>query len=153
MNRLAIDLALATQLLERWDVAWWERLADNAMQPLPRIHERDSEKVEELLAWAASHEGAQSSFVQSAVANVARVLADLNLALHYEVEYREAYYLVDQWYRRSHGKPTHPLDVEQFEVHILLVHNLALELDRAVNLVIQRGKKPTARSSPARDSW
>lgn len=118
MNGLAADLALATQLLERWNLVWWERLADNAMQPLPRIHEHDSEKVGELLAWAASHGGAQSSFVQSAVANVARVLADLNLTLHYEVEYREAHYLVDQWYRRSHGKPTHPADVEQFETHI-----------------------------------
>ncbi len=141
MPGLATDLLLATQLLERWDVVWWERLADNAMQPLPRVHERDSERVEELLAWAASNGGAQPSFVQSAVANVARVLADFNLALHYEVQYREAHYLVDQWYRRSHGKPSHPADVERFEIHILLIHNLALELCRAVNLVIERGRK------------
>jgi hypothetical protein len=38
---------------------------------------------------------------------------------------------VTQWYRRSYGQPVHERRVEEFGVHVALIHNLVIELTRA----------------------
>jgi len=86
MKGLAPDLALAIELIEKWDVRWWGRLADGLIQPTPRITQRGMEGLEEFQAWAASRTGSPRSLVAAAVANVSRVVDDLSGAFEYDPE-------------------------------------------------------------------
>jgi hypothetical protein len=76
--------------------------------------------------------------VQSAVANVRRVLDDLLLVFEYDLDPRKATVWVRKWYHRGLGGSGQWVDVERFGVHILLIRNLHAELTRAINLVVVR---------------
>src|SRR4051794_8228710 len=102
MAELAPDVALAVELVELAELPRWPIMAPGLLLPTPRIHVRDSERFEDLLAWIASRSGEPPSFVQAAVANFGQVLADLMLVLNYEMNYRDNHYVVSQWYRLSY---------------------------------------------------
>jgi hypothetical protein len=90
------------------------------------------------LAWASATSVEAVSLVQAAVINAARVLAHLILVLHYLMESRNNHYWVPKWYDRSHGQPN-ARDIEQYGVQVVLIHNLTVEFNRALNLVIELG--------------
>jgi hypothetical protein len=137
MKDLAPDLALAIELIEKWDVLWWGRLADGLIQPTPRISQPGMEGLEGFQAWAASRAGSPRSLVAAAVANVSRVVDDLGGVFDYEAEFKDGYFAVRKWYRDVFGAGRYR-EVADFEVHVGLIHNLVIELIRAVNLVIER---------------
>lgn len=137
MKELAPDLALAIELLEEWDALWWGRLADGLIQPTPRISQQGMEGLEAFQVWAASRAGSPRSFVAAAVANVSRVVDDLSGAFDYEAEFKDGYFAVRKWYRDFFHARRYR-EVADYEVHVRLIHNLVIELIRAVNLVIER---------------
>ncbi|HEX6667599.1 MAG TPA: hypothetical protein VF081_13505 [Solirubrobacterales bacterium] len=140
MEDIAPDLALAIELIEERDVLWWGQLADGLIQPTPRISQRGMDGLEEFQAWAASRVGSPRSLVVAAVANVSRVVADLSGVFSYEPEFNDGYLIAHQWYRNFVGAPRYR-EVADYEMHVRLIHNLAIELIRAVNLVIGRAKR------------
>jgi hypothetical protein len=132
---LAADVAVAVDLIDRAEVANWPRLTEGLMHTPPRIHERDVEWMQEIADWLAPYAYSQPSMVRAAVANFARVLADLMLVTDYDVTLDTRIYRVAKWYRREPGSPQ---AVEDWEIHVRLIHNLTVELTRALNLVIAR---------------
>ena len=79
--------------------------------------------------------------MQAAVWNVGRVLADLSLVLNYHMEPRDHTYMVFQWYRLNYGRAGQQREVEEWCTHVALIHNLSIELTRAINLVIERARR------------
>jgi hypothetical protein len=141
MEHNAPDVRLGVDLIDRIDLQRWDRIADDLLQPTPRIHHEDASHLDDLLAWMAAQMHEPRSYVDAAVMNAAGVLQDLLLVLHYEMDFRDNHYWVTQWYRRSYGRPVHQRRVEEFGVHVALVHNLVIELTRAWNLVIDRTRQ------------
>ncbi len=141
MTNLAPDTAVAVKLIARVDLYRWRALSSGLMNPTPYIHASDAQRLEDLLAWIAAHSRDEASFVQAAVWNVGRVLADLSLVLNYNMEPRDGTYMVFQWYRLSYGRVGHQREVEEWCTHVALIHNLSIELTRAINLVIERARR------------
>ena len=137
MTDLAPDLRLAIELIEERDALWWGRLADGLIQPTPRISQHGMEGLEEFQTWAVSRVGSPNSLVAAAVANVSRIVDDLSGVFGYEAEYRDGYFSARKWYRDFFQAQRYR-KVADFEVHVRLIHNLVVELIRAVNLVIGR---------------
>jgi hypothetical protein len=71
---LAPDVAVAVELIERICIDDWGRRNEGLTHSQPYLRLSDADFFEELQAWLASHAGDQPSFVQSAVANLRRVL-------------------------------------------------------------------------------
>lgn len=92
---------IAVELVRRAEVDSWGWLTEDLMCPAPRIHERNAEHAEDLVAWLAPYADAQPSMVQAAVANFARVLADFLLVLHYDLDVDSPYLRVPKWYREE----------------------------------------------------
>jgi hypothetical protein len=103
------------------------------MSAPPRIHEHREEQREALMAWLAPYRGLQPSYVQAAVANFDRALADLRLLLEYEMDSDH------QFFRRYR---------DESEIHVWLIGTLASELTRAINLVIARAQQRLGRGGP-----
>jgi hypothetical protein len=139
-NRHAPDVAVAVELFERVDISHWPALTAGMLHPTPFIAADDLSRIGDWQSWLASHAADESSFVQAAVANFSRVLRDLNLVLNHNMEVRGQQFWVFKWYRLFHGAPSHAREVERFEAHIALIHNLAVELTRALNLVAARAR-------------
>ena len=140
MKELGADVALAVELIEGWEGLWWSRLAEGLYQPTPRISDADLERLEEAQALLAAHSKGRASYVQAAIWNLGRVLGDAGAAFDYDVEPKEHYFMARAWYRGVHGAKRWAL-VEEWEVHTALIQNLAIELVRAVNLVITRARQ------------
>jgi hypothetical protein len=138
VTALAADVAIAIELIDRAEVRGWPRLTEDLMHSPPRIHARSAEQADALVAWLAPYADLQPSLVQAAVANFAGVLADLLLALHYDLNVETPVYHVPKWYRLD---PRSVLALEQWEIHVCLIHNLTVELTRAINLVIARTRQ------------
>jgi hypothetical protein len=94
-------------------------------------------ELEEFQAWSVAHAEPPKSMVQSAISNIGRVAEDVNAVLSYDLEFRDNVQFARRWYRDRHGADRRT-DVEQWEVHACLLQNLAIELVRAVNLLITR---------------
>lgn len=131
------DVRLAIELLETWKVDWWGWLASGLAQPVPRVTDRNMLELEGFQAWSASHAGPARSMVQSAISNIGRVVDDINAVLGYDLEFRDNVQFARRWYR-DHDGAKRLADVDQWEVHVCLLQNLAVELIRAVNLLITR---------------
>jgi hypothetical protein len=138
MSKLAPDVEVAVELITHLDLSRWLALGRGFVHPTPYIQASDAVRLEELLAWTASHSLDQPSFVQAAVANVARVLTDLTLVLNYKMEPRAGRDWVSQWYRPHNGQVGSQRELEEWSTHVALIHNLGVELNRAINLVIKR---------------
>jgi hypothetical protein len=65
----------------------------------------------------------------------------LLLVVNYELIARGGALWVRKWYQGAHGGTSRPRDVEFFQIHALLIQNLAAELTRAINLVLVRGRQ------------
>jgi hypothetical protein len=142
---VAPDVAVALDLIDLADIADWPRLTAGLSHSQPYVRDADSERLDGIQAWLATRAADERSFVQAAVANFARVLDDLLLVLHYDLDPRPGAYWVRKWYHRGLGGTGSPLEVEFFEIHILLIQNLTAELTRAINLVLVRARQADAR--------
>jgi hypothetical protein len=135
---LSPDVEIAIELVHRAEVDSWGWLTEDLMCPTPRIHEGNAERTEDLVAWLAPYVDAQPSMVQAAVANFARVLADFRLVLHYDLDVDKPYLRVPNWYRQE---PRSVSSLEEWDIHVTLLHNVTIELTRAINLVIARAQQ------------
>ena len=135
---LAPDAAVAVDLIEWIGIDGWPRLSEGLTHSQPYLRLSDAAFFEDLQAWLASRAGDQPSFVQSAVANLRRILDDLLLVVHYDMVPRGEALWVRKWYHGAHGGTSSPREVEFFQMHTLLIQNLAAELTRAINLVLAR---------------
>ena len=79
---LAPDAAVAVDLIERIGIDDWPRRSEGLTHSQPYLRLSDAAFFEDLQAWLASRAGDQPSFVQSAVANLRRILDDLLLVVH-----------------------------------------------------------------------
>jgi hypothetical protein len=138
----ASDVTLAAQLVDHVDLPRWARIAEGLMQSPPRIHDEDAEHLDDLMAWVAGNAPPQPrSHVDAAVVNAERVLSDLLLVMHYEMDWRDDRLWVTQWYRTSRGQPGHARRLEQYNTHVALIDALVVESTRAWNLVIDRVRR------------
>jgi hypothetical protein len=145
--RFAADVTVALELLDRIPLEKWPLLMEGPMSAPPRVRINDAELLEDVLGWLASRAADEPSYVQAAVANVARCLEDWLLVLHYDMEVRGQFFFVSSWYRTAGpGATGRAREVEHYEIHQTLIHNLTVELTRAVNLVIVRARKADARA-------
>jgi hypothetical protein len=135
---LSPDVEIAVELVQRAEVDSWGWLTEDLMCPTPRIHEGNAERTEDLVAWLAPYADAQPSMVQAAIANFARVLADFRLVLHYDLDIDRPYLRVPKWYRQE---PRSVRALEEWDIHVTLLHNVTIELTRAINLVIARAQQ------------
>jgi hypothetical protein len=135
MTLLAPDVAIAVELVDRAELSRWPRLTEELTHAPPRIHEHAEDRTEMLSGWLAPYKDLQPSFVQAAVANFARALADLRLLLQHEMDLDNHIFRLRKWYREE---PRSPSLLEEFEIHVWLIGTLTIELTRAINLVITR---------------
>lgn len=92
----APDVLLAVQFVDCVDLHTWSRIGYDLLHSTPRIHHEDSDHLDDVLAWAAEHIGKPRSHVEAAVVNAARLLENLILVLHYEMDVRDNHYWVTQ---------------------------------------------------------
>jgi hypothetical protein len=135
---LSPDVEIAVELVRRAEADSWGWLTEDLMGPAPRIHDRNAERAEDLVAWLAPYADVQPSMVQAAVANFDRVLADFLLVLHYDLDVDSPYLRVPKWYRQE---PRSVRALEEWDIHVTLLRNVTIELTRAINLVIARAQQ------------
>lgn len=142
------DVAIAEELITRVDVRSWPRRTEGLTNALPFLRYDDLEYYEELQAWLAARAGDRPSYTQAAIENLRRVLDDILLVVNFDMEPRGGALWVRKWYHGSRGGDSSPREVEYYETHCLLIHNLAAELTRAVNLVLTRAREADNRVHP-----
>lgn len=136
-----VELDLARELADRAGLAHWQRLTEGLFAPTPHIGIEDSERLQELQGWLAAHVPVEPAGpVASALANFTRVLIDLELVLDHNMHVREHQYWLFPWYRSYYGYSDLPNQLDHYKRHVALIHNLAAELTRALNLVRDRAR-------------
>jgi hypothetical protein len=134
-------LAVAEELARRIHLSSWEMWTEGLFEPRPRIHISVDGRLQEVQGWLAGRViGNDSSPLGAALLNLARVLVDFQLALNYDMDDRNDFYWVAQFYRAWDGYAGRREQVERYQAHIALIKNLAAEMSRAMNLIIDRAR-------------
>jgi hypothetical protein len=141
------DIALAIELLDRVDLPGWPGRMDGPTGHAPHIHDRVWEDLQDLQTWLRASAPDPESQIQAAIVNFARVLDDFLFVVDHDLEPDGNLWTVAKWYRRTHGPDVYE-EAEQYRTHVMLLHHLAAEMTRALNLVVSRCR--TAETSSVR---